>query len=128
MTFTWRDWLILWAPLGLIGALAMVPVVDGTPTICPFALGTGVACPGCGMTRAASQLVRGDWSAAVAFHPVAPLLAVAVVAGWMWFLLVRLGRARPPSRGLVNGVLSAIAIALLAAWALRLLTGTLPVV
>ena len=49
---------------------------------CLFANVTGLPCPGCGMTRAVGALIRGDWSAAVQFHPFAPgfvLLALLVV-------------------------------------------------
>lgn len=128
MTTHWRDRLILWAPLGVIAALAMAPSVEDTPTICPFALCTGLACPGCGMTRAASRLIRGDIGGALVFHPVVPLITVTAVGGWLWFVLVRAGKARPPSRRLVNRALSVIAIALIGVWIARLLTGTLPAV
>lgn len=48
---------------------------------CLFANVTGIPCPGCGMTRATGALLRGEWSAAVRFHPFAPgflLLALMV--------------------------------------------------
>lgn len=55
---------------------------------CVFAQITGLPCPGCGMTRAVAALLRGDWSAAMHFHPFAPvfsifgvLLAVSAMAG-----------------------------------------------
>ena len=43
---------------------------------CLFANVTGLPCPGCGMTRAMGALVRGDWNAAVQFHPFAPGLVL----------------------------------------------------
>ena len=38
-------------------------------TICPMQLLFGLPCPGCGLTRAAFLLLRGDLPAAFAMHP-----------------------------------------------------------
>lgn len=47
---------------------------------CWFARLTGRPCPGCGMTRAITALLRGDWASMTAFHPFAPFfLCVAVL-------------------------------------------------
>ncbi|HCN78195.1 MAG TPA: hypothetical protein DIT13_13495 [Verrucomicrobiales bacterium] len=43
---------------------------------CVFADVTGLPCPGCGMTRAASALLRGEWAEAWRFHPFAFAFAV----------------------------------------------------
>lgn len=43
---------------------------------CTFADVTGLPCPGCGLTRAGSALLRGDWQSAVQFHPFSPLFAI----------------------------------------------------
>jgi hypothetical protein len=128
MTAIWRDRVILFSPLAAIVALFLAPAAEEGPTICPIALCTGTACPGCGMTRAASRLLRGDLGAALTFHPLIPLMALLAVAGWTWFVLVRAGKVEPPDRGLVNGVLVMTAIALVAVWIARLVTGTLPAV
>ena len=94
MTRVWRDRLTLAAPLGVAVLLLAGSPGDDGPTICPFALMTGTACPGCGMTRAASHLLRGDVSTAIGYHPLIPLVMALAVGGWVWFLLVRSGRAR----------------------------------
>jgi hypothetical protein len=47
----------------------LAPLVPG----CPFHLATGVPCPGCGTTRAALALARGDVLGALAFNPLAAL-------------------------------------------------------
>lgn len=44
---------------------------------CAFRETTGLPCPGCGMTRGMSALVRGHWRDALHFHPFAPLFAIA---------------------------------------------------
>lgn len=126
MTLTWRDRLILLSPLAAIGVLAITPAMEDGPTVCPFALCTGMACPGCGMTRAASRLLRGDLASAVSYHPLVPAIALIAVGGWAWFVLRKTGRAQPISNGLLNGILIATFLALMTVWIVRLATGTLP--
>ncbi|MDD7645970.1 MAG: DUF2752 domain-containing protein [Ruminococcus bromii] len=46
---------------------------------CPFRYLFGVACPGCGMTRALLAAVFSDFEAAFAFHPLFPLLIPAAL-------------------------------------------------
>lgn len=52
---------------------------------CPIQFFTGVSCPGCGMTRAALAVLRGDFAAALSFHP----LVFALPAAAFVFLLRR---------------------------------------
>lgn len=126
MPAAWRDRLVLAAPiLGVLLLAVVTPTEDG-PTLCPFALCTGTACPGCGMTRAASSLVRGDFTGAVAFHPLVPLIVVQLVGAWVWFVLRRSGRVQPLGNRTLNVILIATTVALLGVWLARLLTGTLP--
>ena len=126
MIRAWRDRLLLAAPLGVIGLLAAFGPSDDGPTICPFALCTGMACPGCGMTRAASHLIRGDIGTALGYHPLVPLIGILMLGGWVWYLLRRSGRARPlPSRW-VNTILIGTGVMLLGVWLARALSGTLP--
>lgn len=126
MNLTRHDRLIVFSPLAIIGVLALTQGIEEGPTICPFALGTGIACPGCGMTRAASWMLRGDFSSALAYHPLVPAIALLALGGWIWFLLRKTGRVQPMSNRLLNGVLIATLVALLAVWVARLVTGSLP--
>lgn len=121
-----RERLILWSPLVVVAVLAAAPAFDDGPTMCPFALATGMACPGCGMTRAAGHLLRGDLATAVSYHPLVPLISAIAAVGWVWFLLRRRGRVQPLSNRLLNAVLIATAVALMAVWIARLTTGSLP--
>ncbi|MGD2060779.1 MAG: DUF2752 domain-containing protein [Acidimicrobiia bacterium] len=126
MTTTWRDRLILVAPLlGTLLLLMVSPDSEG-PTFCPFALCTGTACPGCGMTRAASSLIRGDFGGALTLHPLVPLVGLQLAVGWVWFVLRRRGLVRPLGNRPLNVILIVTAVALLAVWVARLLSGTLP--
>jgi hypothetical protein len=111
--------------LGVAALLAMNPTDNG-PTICPIALLTGTACPGCGMTRAASALLKGDVSVALEYHPLIPLIAALAIVGWTWSMLRRAGRVGPIPNRLVNIVLIGTGISLVAVWILRFAAGTLP--
>ena len=126
MSLTWRERFVLVSPFAAMGILAIVPAIDDGPTVCPFALTTGMACPGCGMTRAASHLLRGDLSSAVSLHPLVPAIALLALGGWIWFVLRKTGIARPISSRLLNVILIAVFVALMAVWAARLTAGTLP--
>ena len=126
MTRVWRDRLVFAAPIAVLGLLASISPQDDGVTVCPFALITGMACPGCGMTRAASSLIRGDLTTALGYHPLVPLIAVLAIGGWAWFLLRRSGRVEPLPTRWVNTILIGTGVMLLGVWAARLLSGTLP--
>lgn len=126
MTLARRNRLWLASPFLAFGLLALFTPTDDGPTFCLFALCTGTACPGCGMTRAAAHLVRGDIGMALSYHPLVLVAVLAVAGGWGWFLLRLLGKAPPPSQKSMNLILIGSAAALLAVWAVRLATGTLP--
>lgn len=126
MTEAWRHRLFLSAPFVAIGALALVTPSEDGLTVCPFALCTGSACPGCGMTRAASSLIRGDFSGAMFYHPLVLLIGAQALAGWVWYLLRRTGRVGPVNQTTLTVILSVTAVALVAVWVARLVSGTLP--
>jgi len=126
LTRVWRDRLILGAPLAVVALIASVRPADDGVTVCPFALITGMACPGCGMTRAASSLIRGDLTTALGYHPLVPLIAILAVGGWGWYMLRRSGRVQPLPTSWVNSILIVTGVMLLGVWAARLLSGTLP--
>ena len=126
MTHTWRDRILLSAPfIGVALLLAVNPGDDG-PTVCPFALCTGTACPGCGLTRATSHLIRGDLGAAFSYHPLVVLIAAQALFGWVWFVLRSSERVKPMSHRMLNIILLGTAIAFSAVWIVRLTSGTLP--
>lgn len=127
VTLSRRDRIILGLPfVGLALLASFGNATDEGPTICPFALCTGMACPGCGMTRAVSHLIRGDVSAALGYHPLVPFLALGITGGWVWFLLRSTGRVEAMSQRTLNLILIGSGVALVAVWVARLIAGTLP--
>jgi hypothetical protein len=113
---------------GLLAAVLLThPQVTG-PGLCPVALFTGHACPGCGMTRAAAALFHGDVGLMWTLHPMAPVLIVLGTVALAWWAAWRAGvtSARPGSRS--ASVLAVTTVALVGVWAVRLASGTLPAV
>lgn len=118
-------WLAL-APAAVLGLLTMASPSDDGPTICPVALLTGVACPGCGMSRAIAWMFRGDLERSVGYHPLAPLVVGIGMVALVWALGRRLRGWNRPRTALINGALLVFGALLLAVWLTRLASGTLP--
>lgn len=110
--------------LSLAGMAALGPIGEEVG-ICPYRNLFGVACPGCGMSRATASLLNGEVQAAMTYHPLVPLfLAQAVVGSVLWIGHNRgwwsISRRSVAVIGVANIVL------LSAVWVVRAVTGTLP--
>lgn len=112
-------------PAAVAGFLLWRPATQG-PTICPFALATGHACPLCGGTRAAAALVRGDLTLAWDMHPLIFLVVPLLAFLWVSWVGRRMGRFRAIPMRTYNLALAGLGLAFLAVWAIRLAAGTLP--
>lgn len=81
------------------GGLAAVAVFDPRTTSwypgCPLHELTGWWCPGCGLTRAAGHVVRGELGAAVAANALWPLVLAGVTLGWLAWTARTRGRPLP---------------------------------
>jgi len=75
----------------LLLGLALLPFPQNpTYLICGFRWLTGIPCPFCGMTRALSLLLKGQWNLALRFHPLSPIVlaillnvCLSVVLRWI---------------------------------------------
>ena len=111
----------------ILGWGAILLLVSGTFT-CPSRLLLGIPCPGCGMTRATWALMRLDLHAALAHHPLSPLLAP--LFGWVVgrALLVEAGWLREgsfdPLRRAPRALWALLLLLFLGVWILRF-TGAL---
>ena len=67
--------------LVLIGALCLHVILSSLNLPaweCPFFRLTGVPCPGCGLTRACTALLRGEVQTAFKFHAFAPVFILLI--------------------------------------------------
>ena len=96
---------------------------------CPFRAATGVPCPGCGLTRATLELLRGDLTSSLQTHAFAPIFLGALA-----FMLVTLFLPERYRRSLLSalrhcevrtGLTTWILFGLMLYWALRLM-GIIP--
>ena len=80
---------------------------------CPFSNLTGYDCPFCGMTRATLAMGGGDFTTALAYHPLAPI----VVIGMLFLMaVIVVGRGEELVKGKRPWILLGSIIAL---WILR---------
>ncbi len=122
----------LWLLAGLAGAAGLAvlhvwhPSNDPATALCLSRRLFHLPCPACGMTRAFAHLAKGEWSAAVTLHPLAPVLALEMILGWLaWGAALLLRRPlRLPVR--FETVTLAHVAVLCALWLGRAATGTLP--
>ncbi len=119
------------AAVAAIGVVGIALLLDWEVVACPFAELFALPCPGCGLTRAAWALLRGDFRAALALHPLSPVL-VPVVAAALGRLLFRYV-VGPPAPGAslrlrlgarsVDALFALLALALVGVWVARFLGG-----
>lgn len=113
---------------GFVVAAIWRPSESGIP-MCFMKLHTGLACPGCGMTRAVCALAHGEVGAALKYHAFSVAVAAAAVAAWGALGLGFITRRNhlPPLDGKWSaiGVLS-LAGGLILYWLVRILMGATP--
>jgi len=82
MRWSWRT--VTTVTVLLVASLVVLYAVDPTRHMvtppCPYLTLTGIACPGCGLTRCLHFLLRGDLTRAFGYNPWAFVIAPAAVA------------------------------------------------
>lgn len=100
-------------------ALTVLYFVDPTRHMlappCPYLTLSGLACPGCGLTRAVHLLLHGDLARAFAYNPWAFVAAAAVMA---FAILPRITDEARTLR-LRNGISYLMVVVTLAFWVWR---------
>lgn len=125
-----RPRIVAFAALSALFVVAALwkPKDDGIP-LCALKLGTGVPCPGCGMTRGLAALGRGEPAVSVRYHAFAPLIAAAAVMAWglLGFGLLT-GRDVLPDLNSKRFQIACLVFigAFIAYWLFRLWRGTAP--
>ena len=61
-------------------AVILMPAEGLGVDLCPSRVVTRAPCPGCGITRSGSNLLRGHFLRAVQYHPFGPLLIPMIAA------------------------------------------------
>ncbi|MGH7740649.1 MAG: DUF2752 domain-containing protein [Candidatus Eiseniibacteriota bacterium] len=124
--FAWRGWGIAGAAIAACAAALRDGVISTAEPVCWLSRVAHVSCPTCGLTRALTLLLRGEFASSLAMHPWGVALAAQVMAGWLMWGAWLSGRLRErPDRWIPRAV-ALNAAALLALWAVRLVSGTLP--
>ena len=113
--------------VALVGAVALAGIVaarsyalwqDKLQLACPAWTIFGIPCPTCGATRAVVAAIQGDLLAALAWNPLAALLAIAAVLSLPVTLAV-LGGVMPAPRvpvSLATGTRTGVFVVLAANW------------
>ena len=108
------------------GAAVVYPTVHsvtGYSWPCPLRTVTGIPCPMCGMTTAATSLVDGRLGDALAANPFVLVLVAATVA-MVAVVAFRAARLLPPPRPLVAGerrlVRASLTVLFLGSWLFQL--------
>jgi len=73
---SYRTCLVIVGAAVLHAGLVMLDL-PGWP--CPMRAYLGIPCPGCGLSRAISALLRGDWETSFALHAFAPFFVLALI-------------------------------------------------
>ena len=122
-----REILRRWSPLLLllaVGAASLFLAAGPLRGECGFLALTGADCPGCGMTRAAIALARGEPAVAWHWHPaVFPLAVLGAAALALGLHEGITGRRSLRGAAERHGIRAAIAVAVLlgGVWAVRVL-------
>jgi hypothetical protein len=88
------------AVAGIAGASILVAVYNPVDVnylpVCPLYQLTGIACPGCGLTRGFHALFHGDLITALDFNALIPVWAVIIAYVWVSLLVYAVrGRGLP---------------------------------
>jgi hypothetical protein len=92
---------------------------------CPILAATGIPCPGCGLTRAIMELVRGDFIQSFHTHAFAPIFLLAMIVMFITLILPETQRrsviARISNLETRNGITGWVLSSLMFYWAFRLI-------
>ncbi len=109
------------------------PASAGGPDVCLLHRFTGIACPGCGLTRAAAAFAKGHFAESWRWHPLFAVLAGESLLIWLvQGVALRQERLQGSSSAgaalaqVAPGCALGTAFLLLVVWAVRLARGTLP--
>lgn len=111
-----------------VGAVVAIDAAgtDDGPGVCLFRRCTGGYCPGCGLTRSARHLTRGEVGAAWRDHPWMVIVAIQLACAGVVYGVVRGVGARVDWRRLTVPVAIVNAVLVVGIWVARLIDGSIP--
>jgi len=113
-----RSGLAVRLTLAVLVVIAVGPhILDALPD-CGFKRLTGFHCPGCGSTRAFSNLVQGEFSAALGMNPLVILGLPVSVFAWLAHSRRKQGEDRM-ARSIPRGWVYGLAVVVTLFWVLR---------
>lgn len=68
-----------WAIMGAAAAHLCLVSANLPSWQCPFLHVLGIPCPGCGLSRAISALIRNDWQTSIQYHALASFFLIGLV-------------------------------------------------
>lgn len=99
------------------GGNELAGIVSRISPGCPTRRFFGIACPGCGGTRALYALLRGDFLAAIRFNPWWIPSAGILLGEWLFFAFPKIFTAR--GERIRIALIKIYAVSTLAFWLLR---------
>lgn len=123
---------IWWATGSALVALFLAlafwdPAAAAGPDLCLFHRLTGVACPACGLTRAAAAFAHGNLDESLRWHPLFLLIGAEASALWLaWGVALKARPRLAALRRLAPRLAIATGVLLFVVWIVRLASGTLP--
>lgn len=108
----------------VLAAVTLLDSDDGL-VLCPFRRCTGGYCPGCGASRAASRLLRGDIVGSWAHQPFVLLVGLQASVLTVLLTLTRTSAKQAMQRWAQPFVLANTAL-ILGIWLIRLASGSIP--
>lgn len=126
-----RNFLLFFISTALVLLSFVIPRywVYRLPTVCTFKIATGMACPGCGVTRSLVAATNGYIAEAVRWHlfgPLALFLGGALSLYSLMAAVTRRGFILPVDHPRFTLMVVLGFSSLLVYWVIRLLTGTAP--
>ena len=123
---TGRAFRLMTTFVGTLAAVAAVVLVeDDGAVLCPFrVLSRGAYCPGCGATRAAGHLLRGDIAQSWVEHPFALLAGLQTLVIGVYVVASLLRGAVPRIPWIAILVTNTTALTLI--WTIRAAIGIIP--
>jgi hypothetical protein len=92
---------------------------------CPILAATGVPCPGCGLTRAMIEFIRGDFVQSFHTHAFAPIFLLVMVVIGVTLVLPEAQRSSVlawiSNLETRNGITAWVLVSLMLYWAFRLI-------